>query len=112
MGAVRHLHPPWQKGQSGNPGGRAKLTPEEQEARRKAREFTPEGIDRMIAIIRTGEPKDSIAAYKLLLTLTRAPLDAKDATEETPQQPFTLADRKAACLEALAAIEREEKGGA
>lgn len=33
---------PWRPGQSGNPGGRAKYTPEQRETLRQLRELTPE----------------------------------------------------------------------
>jgi hypothetical protein len=56
----------WQKGQSGNPGGRVKADPE---LKAIAREYTVDAIDTAVAIMRNPEARDSdrLKAAEILL---------------------------------------------
>ena len=54
----------FRKGQSGNPGGRAKISIEIAEA---AREHTPEAIARLVKWMRSKNPSASVAACNALL---------------------------------------------
>lgn len=53
-------------GQSGNPGGRPKLTDSEREARGLVAEFSKEAVERLIAHARGDDPKLSMDALKTL----------------------------------------------
>lgn len=44
---------PFKKGESGNPGGRAKLTPEARAARDMAREHSTEAVEKLIELMRS-----------------------------------------------------------
>jgi hypothetical protein len=55
---------PFQKGQSGNPGGRPKETAE---VRELARQHTIEAVERLVAWMRSDEPKASVAACNAIL---------------------------------------------
>lgn len=69
----------FQKGQSGNPGGRPK---ENDEVKLLAREYTPEAIDRLAFWMRGDNPKASVSASATLL----------DRGWGRPAQAFTDAD--------------------
>lgn len=78
---------PFQKGQSGNPGGKAK-TPEV--LRLRLRSMVPAALDELEKLITNGEGRDRIAAIKLVLERTQTwagpqPCDTKD--------PIQLAER-------------------
>jgi hypothetical protein len=57
---------PWQKGRSGNPGGRVKVDPE---LKAIAREYTQDAIGTAVAIMRNPEARDSdrLKAAEILL---------------------------------------------
>jgi hypothetical protein len=57
---------PWQRGQSGNPGGRVKADPE---LKTIAREYTSDAIETAVAIMRNPEARDSdrLKAAEILL---------------------------------------------
>lgn len=59
----------WKSGQSGNPGGRPKLTEAQQAAREARAAAQPEAVARLVAIIGNPESKDqdAIAAAKVIL---------------------------------------------
>lgn len=54
----------WQKGQSGNPGGRPK---EVHEVKELAREHTEDAIRRLVFWMQTDNPKASVSAAQALL---------------------------------------------
>ena len=55
---------PFQKGQSGNPGGRPK---EIAEVKELARQYTAEAIERLLFWMRSRDPRASVAAAQALL---------------------------------------------
>ena len=59
---------PWQKGQSGNPSGRAKMAPEVLEMARAA---TPQAIDALVELVQHGEP-DQTRLNAIVALLDRA----------------------------------------
>lgn len=66
----------------GAPGpGRPKLTDEEVEARRLAREYTPRGVLAMIDMVEARD-KGSAKAFDLLLKLTNAPVSSQEREDE------------------------------
>jgi DNA-binding transcriptional MerR regulator len=66
MGDVSNLRP-WKKGQSGNPGGKPKLTPEQREATAKLRKYTPEVVDRLRQLCKSKDERVAHAACKTWL---------------------------------------------
>jgi hypothetical protein len=72
---------PFAKGQSGNPGGKAK-TPEA--LRLRLRGLVPEALDQLEGILRAGEDKDRLAAAKLVLERTHTWGGAHDADDKDP----------------------------
>lgn len=58
---------PFVKGQSGNPGGRAKLTPEVLEAREIARQHGPAALERLVQLMHNTSGQVSVAACKEIL---------------------------------------------
>lgn len=54
----------FQKGQSGNPGGRPK---ESDEVKELARQHGPEAIEKLVAWLRSDNPKASVSAANALL---------------------------------------------
>ena len=57
----------WGKGQSGNPGGRRKLTPGQKRALEKARKLSFRAMERMAEMLEDDEPRTVLAAAKLVL---------------------------------------------
>jgi hypothetical protein len=55
---------PWQKGQSGNPGGRPKVAADVKE---EARKYTNEALRRLVHWMRSKDPQASIRAATALL---------------------------------------------
>lgn len=55
---------PWEKGQSGNPGGRPKVAADVKE---EARKHTKEALDRLVHWMRSDDPQASIRAATALL---------------------------------------------
>lgn len=58
---------PFVKGQSGNPGGRAKLTQDVIEAREIARQHGPAAIKRLVELTRNKSGQVAVAACKEIL---------------------------------------------
>ncbi len=58
---------PFKKGQSGNPGGRKKKTPEVIEVEALAQQHTPEAIARLAHWIRKGDGSVSVKACSVML---------------------------------------------
>lgn len=67
MGAALKLAPGWQKGQSGNPSGRPRLTEEQKEALTLARKRVPAAVIALGHMLESDDPKAVIAAAKVLL---------------------------------------------
>ncbi len=96
---------PWQKGQSGNPGGRSQ---KQADIERLAREYAPQAIKALVSAL--ADPKSCVAAAKVLL----------DRGFGMPQQNVNanitvfdqIGDGAAERIEAalIAAISREEGG--
>lgn len=59
--------PAWKPGQSGNPGGRPKLTAEDLECRAYAREKAKKAMERLFALTDHPDGKIAVAAIKALL---------------------------------------------
>jgi hypothetical protein len=57
----------WQPGQTGNPGGRPRKTPEAREIEEPARSKSKAAIQRLASIVRTGKDSDAIRASEALL---------------------------------------------
>lgn len=55
---------PWQKGQSGNPGGRPKIAAD---VREQARKHTKEALNRLVHWMRSDDPQASIRAATAIL---------------------------------------------
>ena len=55
---------PWEKGKSGNPGGRPK---EDAEVKALARQYGPEAVEKLIALMRGDEDRTCLAAANSLL---------------------------------------------
>jgi len=55
---------PWQKGQSGNPGGRPRIAAD---VKAEARKHTNEALDRLVFWMRSEDPQASIRAATALL---------------------------------------------
>jgi hypothetical protein len=68
----------WQKGQSGNPHGRPKISGAEREARRLAQDHSTRAIERLAELMESDDHRAAIAACKVLLeqAFGRAPLAA------------------------------------
>jgi hypothetical protein len=90
---------PWQKGQSGNPGGRVKADPE---LKAMAREYTQVAIGTAVAIMRNPEARDSdrLKAAEILLDrghgkprqeLEHTGKEGKDLIPETDGSKLALA---------------------
>lgn len=134
MGAALKLHPGFKPGKSGNPGGRIPATKEQKRALSILRgKLSEDSAQLMVDLVERGlavtkELRDSdrkgigemerdllklsMEAAKQVLQRSLGAEGEKVADAEPGRELFSIADRKAACLEALAAIEREEKGGA
>jgi hypothetical protein len=65
-GNVSNLRP-WKKGQSGNPGGKPKLTDEQRQASEKLRKYTPEVVDRLLQLCKSKDERVAHAACKTWL---------------------------------------------
>ena len=57
---MRVIGRPFQKGVSGNPGGRPRKTPEQKEIEELARSKSKAAVLRLAAIVRTGKDSDAI----------------------------------------------------
>jgi hypothetical protein len=58
---------PFQKGRSGNPGGRAKKTPELREVEELARQASPAAIQRLVHWMNCDDPSASVRACQAIL---------------------------------------------
>jgi hypothetical protein len=58
---------PWQPGQSGNPSGRPKKTPEQREIEELARTWSKRAMNRLGKIATKGEDKDAVRACEAIL---------------------------------------------
>lgn len=72
----------WQKGQSGNPSGRAKANPDVLEIARAA---TPDAIRKAIALTKHKDPRVALKAIEIVLNralgLPRQAIDLNDLTD-------------------------------
>ena len=87
----------WKKGQSGNPGGRARL-PEDLRAcmtlaMSKAQEATPAAIDTLIQLMKSSDERIALrAAEVLLLRAMGAPVVVVEQKKDEPVQMVQLGD--------------------
>jgi hypothetical protein len=72
---------PWQKGQSGNPGGRPKIAAN---IREEARKHTKEALNRLVHWMRSDDPQASIRAANAILD--RGCGKPAQAVEEQPDK--------------------------
>ena len=61
----------WKPGQSGNPGGRRKLTPQEFELRKACEDLTPEALKTIVYLMLNAD-KDSVRLAAATLIVERA----------------------------------------
>lgn len=57
----------FEKGKSGNPSGRKKLTQEEQDFKEACKSYSQEALNKLVYWMRSDEPKASIAACNSIL---------------------------------------------
>jgi hypothetical protein len=57
----------FQKGQSGNPGGRPKKTPDQREVIELAKEAAPRAIGRLVELVGNADPRVAISAATAVL---------------------------------------------
>jgi hypothetical protein len=92
---------PWEKGKSGNPGGRPKA---EREVVELAREASPRAIGRLIELIENTEPRTAIAAANSVLDRAFGkPTQPLAADPENPLIPETPS------VEALAKLSAKDR---
>jgi hypothetical protein len=94
----------WPKGQSGNPSGRPKKTPEAREVERLARASSAAALDTVLSIMRSGEG-DRVRLAAALAVIERGIGKAGDVLPEPVQVPdgATLVQRAEAIVEAAMA---------
>lgn len=98
----------WQPGTSGNPAGRKPGTGEVARLRAAIAESVPEVIERLKAAALAGD----VAAARLLLERTVAPVKAEEAPQPFDLMPGSLTQRGTAILEAVAAGDLPASTGA
>lgn len=90
---------PFRPGQSGNPGGRPKDT---DDVRQMAQRHTPEAITRLVAWMRSENPKASVTASLALIERGYGrPLQPMDITQRTKLDLTRLSDSELSALEQL-----------
>jgi len=82
LAAPRRNGSRWQKGQSGNPGGRRARPAELQEALEAA---SPAAVSRLVALLACGDPRVELRAAEAILARTLAPAPAAPAV--VPVEP-------------------------
>jgi hypothetical protein len=65
--AAKRIDGRWGPGMSGNPSGKAKLTPEQREAAELLRKGTPKAVRKLETLMDHDDPKVSFPAIKLWL---------------------------------------------
>lgn len=83
---------PFEKGKSGNPGGRPK---EIQEVKSLARDYTAEGIERLAFWMRSDNAKASVSATAILLERAWGKAEQKIENETTVRYVARLPDKAA-----------------
>ncbi len=101
---------PFQPGQSGNPGGRRKLTPGQKRALEKARKLSYRAMEKMADMLESEDDRTVLAAAKLVCEYGLGkPTQVADihVTQESPED-MPRAEQIAGMRRALEVLEAQE----